>query len=596
MRNISTFFLFIFTIILASCYDALILQEPEVTFPDNVELLEGNLLGSVEDEAGLPISDALVTCLSCLPVQEVMTDYKGDFRFLNVEVKGGSAYLTVNSSGKFDGFRRVPLLEDKLNYTRVLLKEKVSLGRLSASQGGDLSHISGAVISLPANGIVDATGQSYSGDYNVFMSWIDPTSEDLNLRMVGDLSAVDSEGELVGLSTYGMLQVELEATDGSELNLSEGSTAVLEFPVPQSIRTNAPTEIPLWNYDETNGYWVEEGSAVLDGNKYVGEVSHFSTWNVDIKIDPVDICGSIVTSDFTKGLSYFQVKLGGETFQGTGGWLCDDGSFRFINVPSGEILTLDILNYCGELIETINIGPYEPDKVDLDPITLSADAEITFVQLTGNAIDCNNNALTEGLVTINLENDSYSFPIELDGSFDFTFPICGEFQATVQVFNITDLSTSIFITISDQTLDYNLENIQACEEKPEEYYYFKGVDAVNGLTSERFYTEPEYFLQMDYRLGDTLQITGHKWGDTNGDDVIFLFLPDIPEEKMQQLGSVLLFINLMHNGGKLTIENAKVTITSLGPILGNGLYEHIEGFFEGSDGDSRVNGNFRVKG
>ena len=82
MRNISTSFLFIFTIILASCSDdALILQEPEVTFPDTVELLEGNLIGSVEDEAGLPISDALVTCLSCLPVQEVMTDDKETFDF-----------------------------------------------------------------------------------------------------------------------------------------------------------------------------------------------------------------------------------------------------------------------------------------------------------------------------------------------------------------------------------------------------------------------------------------------------------------------------------------------------------------------------------
>jgi len=526
-----------------------------------------------------------------------MTDDKGDFRFLSVEVKGGSAYLTVNSSGKFDGFRRVPLLEDKLNYTRVLLKEKVSLGRLSASQGGELSHNSEAVISLPANGIVDATGQSYSGDYNVFMSWIDPTSEDLNLRMVGDLSAIDSEGELVGLSTYGMLQVELEAEDGSELNLSEGSTAVLEFPVPQSIRANAPTEIPLWNYNEANGYWVEEGSAVLDGDKYVGEVSHFSTWNVDVEIDPVDIWGSIVTSDLTKGLSYFQVRLGGDSFQGTGGWLCDDGSFRFINVPSGEVLTLEILNYCGEIIETINLGPYEPGKIELGSMTISDDAEITFVNVKGNGIDCNNNALTEGLVTINFENDSYSFPIESDGSFDFTFPTCAEFEANVQVFNITDLSTSIFITLSDQTLDYNLENIQACEEKPEEYYYFKAVDEKNGLTTEKFYTEPEYLLQMEFRLGDSLQISGHYKMDIFSDDIISVQIPLALEENVQQLGEAYVeIISPIRGPRPLRIKNVAVTITSLGSLLPNGYYEHIEGFFEGNYDDSRVNANFRVKG
>jgi len=590
MRNISTSFLFIFTIILASCSDdALILQEPEVTFPDTVELLEGNLIGSVEDEAGLPISDALVTCLSCLPVQEIMTDDKGDFRFLNVEVKGGSAYLTVNSSGKFDGFRRVPLLEDKLNYTRVLLKEKVSLGRLSASQGGDLSHISGAVISLPASGIVDAAGQSYTGEYNVFMSWIDPTSEDLNLRMVGDLSAIDSEGELVGLSTYGMLQVELEATDGSELNLNEGSTAVLEFPVPQSIRANAPTEIPLWNYNEANGYWVEEGSAVLDGDKYVGEVSHFSTWNVDVKIDPVDICGSIVTSEFKKGLSYYQVKLGGETFQGTGGWLCDDGSFRFINVPSGQILTLDILNYCGELIEAINLGPYESGKVELDPITISEDTEITFVKLTGNSIDCDNEALTEGMVIISLEYDSYVFPIDSDGSYDVSFPTCGEFDGTVQVFNTIDFTASISIAISDQTDDFNFIDFQACDVLAEEYFYYKfGRPAYLGGTVERFEIDPG-IISYSENLGQYTVL----FEDTSSLDKVRFKFENAPVEGIDQISSS---VEVADSTLHYFVTELTIQFNTVGPELSPGVYEYIEGSFKNSESTGlRINGTFRVK-
>jgi len=588
MKYITTSNLFILAfliIILASCSDdTLILQEPEVTFPDPVELIESNLLGSVEDESGLPVSDALVTCITCVPTQEVLTDDKGDFQFLNAEVKGGSAYLTVNSAEKFDGFRRVALLEDRFNYTRVLLKEKVSLGRLTASQGGDLSDNNGALISLSANGIVDADGQSYSGDYDVFMSWIVPTSEDLNLRMVGDLSAMDSEGELVGLSTFGMLQVELEAPNGSELNLSEGSTAALEFPVPQSIRTNAPTEIPLWNYDEANGYWVEEGIAVLDGDKYVGEVSHFSTWNVDIKIDPVDICGSIVTNETKNGLSYFQVKLGGDSFQGTGGWLCDDGSFRFINVPSGEVLSLDILNYCGELIETINLGPYEAGKVDLDPITISDDTEVTFVNLTGNAVDCNDVALTEGFVTIDLENDSYSFPIELDGSFDVSFPTCGEFEATVQVFNTVDLTASISIAISDQTLDYNLENIQACDTLSEEYFYYKHV---NLDTQEGLVINP---IDISYTLNQgsyVLNLNDRPWRVS-----LFLVFDDIPEENTEQSGTLI----IQYPSSFSDFGDVSIRITSVGPIISPFVYEYIEGTFEASEnGTNFINGTFRVK-
>jgi len=592
MKNITTSILSIIAIwiiIFASCStDTLILEEPEIIFPDPVELLKGNLIGSVEDEAGLPISDALVTCLSCLPVHEVMTDDKGDFRFLNVEVKGGSAYLSVNSSGKFDGFRRVALLEGRINYTRILLKEKVSLGKLSASQGGELSDINGAVISLPANGIVNATGQSYSGEYNVFMSWIDPTSEDLNLRMVGDLSAIDSEGELAGLSTYGMLQVELEATDGSELNLSEGSTAVLEFPVPQSIRANAPKEIPLWNYNEANGYWVEEGSAVLDGDRYVGEVSHFSTWNVDVKIDPVDICGSIVTSNFTKGLSFFQVRLDGDSFQGTGGWLCDDGSFRFINVPSGEVLTLEILNYCGEIIETINLGPYEPGKIELDPIIISNDTEITFVNLTGNAIDCSDLPLTEGLVIINLENNSYIFPVYTDGRFDIDFPTCGEYEGTVQIFNTIDFTASIEIAISDQIQDLNLEDFKACDVLPEEYFYYRFETIIPSIIVEKFVIDPAFIHYSVNTGGYRLVLRGSTTAE-----YIDLEFDNVPEVGIDQIST---------NGSGGTdmqihpLTNVKIQFISIGPEISPGIFEYIEGNLRSSDpARNMIFGTFRAK-
>jgi len=600
MKQLTTFNLFIivtWVLILASCStDTLELDEPEIIFPDPVELLESSLQGSVEDESGLPISGAIVTCHSCLPEQEVLTDDKGDFQFLNVEVKGGSAYLSINSAGKFDGFRRLGLLEARVNYTRVLLKEKISLGTLTANQGGELIHNSGAVISLPPNGIVDAAGQSYSGDYDVFMSWIDPVSEDLNERMVGDLSAIDTDGELVGLSTYGMLQVELEAPDGSSLNLDEGSIAILEFPLPQSIRANAPTVIPLWNYDEANGYWIEEGSAILDGDKYVGEVSHFSTWNVDTKFDPVDICGSIVTGDFTKGLPYFQVNLGGDSFQSVGGWLCDDGSFRFINVPSGEELTIEILNYCGELIETINIGLYDPGKVILDPIILSDDTEITFIQLTGNVIDCDNEVVTQGFVNINLEFDFYSFPIETDGSFDVSFPTCGEFEATVQVINFVDLSASIAISISDQTEDYNLKDFKACVVIPEEYFYYQYIEGngtQNVLSIERL-------LVNEIEIESTLSTNGTYgilFQDSLREEVVLVSFEQPPVPDTEQVGEIVLRFPNMGFSVSNSFSEVDIQFISVGPEIAPGIFGYIEGSFEASEdaGLNIINGTFRAK-
>jgi len=46
-----------------------------------------------------------------------------------------------------------------------------------------------------------------------------------------------------------------------------------------------PATIPLWYYDTTKGYWVEEGSATRsnDYKFYIGIVTHFTSWNLDAK-------------------------------------------------------------------------------------------------------------------------------------------------------------------------------------------------------------------------------------------------------------------------------------------------------------------------
>ena len=588
-------------LLISSCADDLVLEGPldtPIDFPDPVLLTPSSLLGSVDDEVGLPIAEALVTCLNCLPQVETRTDDKGDFSFRDIELRGGSALLSVTSPGKFDGFRRMGVVAERTNYTRIQLREKAMLGTVSAADGGTLTHGSGAVITLPVDGIVNDAGQVHAEDYQVFMSWIDPTSPDLNMTMMGDLSAIDAEGELVGLSTFGMLQVELEAGDGTPLNLREGTTAALEFPLPDALRSTAPATIPLWSYNEEDGYWVEEGSASLQGDRYVGEVSHFSTWNVDVKIDPVDLCGSIniiardqvTNQDVELDLPYFQVRLSGETFQGVGGWLCEDGSFRFINVPSGQALTLEILDYCGELVETIERGPFETGKVELEPISLAAPSDFTFVEATGSAIDCDNNPLTEGLVVLTLAFDVFTFPLNSDGSFSVALPVCGDFEGTVQVINTVDLTASIELAISDQTQDYNLGTLKACDEKPEEFVYIKYDSSVPDGSFEEFFLNP---LAVNYMLDSTQSYT------IQAADSLFGFFAvnfqDVPMTGVELEAQFVAFISVSPNL-IINVEGITINFTDVGPEMANGLFEYLEGSFEGEDvNDNHVIGTFRVK-
>jgi len=63
--------------------------------------------------------------------------------------------------------------------------------------------------------------------------------------MVGDLSAIDMEGNPRSLATYGMLQIELLDASGNELNIAPGNTATLQFPVPTELRASAPHYSPM---------------------------------------------------------------------------------------------------------------------------------------------------------------------------------------------------------------------------------------------------------------------------------------------------------------------------------------------------------------
>lgn len=590
-----TIFLFavLFLGICSCASDDLVIGEPKIIFPEPSELITVSMFGSLEDEEGLPLANALVVCENCLTTQTTTSDKNGDFRFTDIEVKGESGYITISSEGKFDAFRRIWLQEEKNNYTRIMMKDQTSIGTLTSSEGGQVIHESGASISMPANGIVDEDGQAYEGDYKVFMHRIDPTATDLNLSIVGDLSAITAEGDLLGLSTYGMLQVELESPNGKALNLKHNSIATLEFPIPETLRPTALEAIALWTYNEEHGYWLEEGAAIRSGDKYIGEVSHFSTWNVGFDLDPVDICGSIIVTDGGNqlGLPYLQVTLEGKSFQSVGGWLCDDGSFRFMNVPNIELVTLTIYDFCGAVAKTIELGPYGPGKVVLDPIELKDESEITYVEISGNALDCSANPLGKGYIAITFESDSYVIPLETDGNFNFVFSTCGTFHATVQVLDSEERNLSLPIVLTEESQSLKLENIEVCGDEPEEYIYFTFQDPIQNKTVERFYFDGS---NLRYRLGAPSAGEDRYILTTNDgllEDGILISINDDLQVGSPQLVSA--FIVLGENAGDFTeIENLIIEFTDLGPLNGVAEHAYVEGHFTNGQ---ELQGGFRLK-
>ncbi len=106
--------------------------------------------------------------------------------------------------------------------------------------------------------------------------------------MPGDLRGIGSDGYETALQSFGMMDVEMEDAAGNKLQLAPGQQALLTFTIPDSLQSIAPATIPLWYFNDTTGRWIEQGSAMRQGNTYVGQVGHFTYWNCDAPMGTVN--------------------------------------------------------------------------------------------------------------------------------------------------------------------------------------------------------------------------------------------------------------------------------------------------------------------
>ncbi|MFT6810532.1 MAG: hypothetical protein ACJA01_003776 [Saprospiraceae bacterium] len=345
-----------------------------------------------------------------LTPQLTTSDSDGYFLLKDIRNKGKSAFISVRNGDYFEVFRRYSVLPGRYNYTEIKMAERSIIGYIVSNVGGTLKHSEGGQISLPANGIVTSNGTNYQGSVDVAMNWIKPSSETLSSEMVGDLSGIDEDGAIRSLKTYGMLQVELIGSNGQLLNLREDQEAQLTFPVPPELQANATPSIPLRSYNEISGTWIQEGMAIKEGNAYVGTVSHFSSWNVDHMTDPIEIKGTVKfeISEEIYGAGYLQVKVCSDNIGTKGGWLCEDGSFRFYNFPKDEIFKIKVYDHCGTKLYQETYGPYNSD-IEIDPIAVENNSQL--VHVFGNAITCDGDPVVNAKLSIRLDNRYLDFPV-----------------------------------------------------------------------------------------------------------------------------------------------------------------------------------------
>lgn len=456
-----------------------------------------DVMGLIIDESGNPISGALVS--AGFGTQTTMTDERGFFILRGIMGHQNLALVKVYKEGYFDGSRSfIPGLG--MNKVRIEMLAKNAAGSFSSAVGGTVS-LENLEIVFGA-GVVGFNGIPFNGNVNVAINYIDPTQiPEMNQQMPGNLFGYINN-ELTALQSYGMAGVELTDDNGTVLQLLPGAHAMVYFTVPNELIGSAPSEIPLWHYDEDAGYWVAEGSATLQGNTYVGSVSHFSFWNCDVSFNALNFeCTLYDATHSAPGqapLSGIMVELVRPSGGSSIGFTDSNGSVSGF-IPFNEELVLNVYLDCGGnavLVYSESIGPYTSDT--------SIDVNITemlgpICVLHGQLLNAEQQP-TEGVVFLN----DWDFTFTTDGYYHFLTCIN---QSTIigWYYSGSDVCTSdpILLDLTNGELEQNI----VCDGCSQLFANGEGVTDAQG----NFY--PTIIIGNQEWLAENLNTANYQNGD-----------------------------------------------------------------------------------
>ena len=411
-----------------------------------------NFTGQILDENNNPVSNVAITVAN----KSATTDVNGVFIINNATVRDKFAFVTAKKAGYLDGSRSL-VPTNGMNNVKITLLSGTIVGTINSGATGSVSLSNGSKVTFDGN-FKTENGQAYSGVVSVIMKHLDPTDATTFDKMPGMLLAQNASGEERVLESYGMMNIELRGAASQKLQLS--TTAQIEMPIATSQLSASPTTIPLWHFDETLGYWKEEGAATKQGTKYIGTVSHFSWWNCDAQFPTVRLSVTVVNSNGTP-LANVRVGIRRATNSYTvNGTTNTQGQVSGL-VPANESLTMVVFDSCGNIVSTTNIGPFAVATTLPNLVIPNSTIQSTLVQ--GNLLKCDGTNATNGYVLMRYGNQNQIATVT-NGTFSFTMLVCSATNTgfSLQGFDYDNLQTTNSINFTFTSPTTNVGNITAC--------------------------------------------------------------------------------------------------------------------------------------
>lgn len=530
--------------------------------------------GQIVDESNNPVASVAITVGN----KTANTDINGVFIINNATVHEKFAFIKAKKTGYLDGSRSL-VPTNGMNYARITLLSGTIVGTVNSGASGSVSLGNGSKVTFDGN-FKTETGQPYTGVVSVIMKHLDPSDPSTVDKMPGMLLAANSSGEERVLETFGMMNIELRGAASQKLQLS--TTAQIEMPISTSQLASAPATIPLWHFDETLGYWKEEGAATKQGTKYVGTVSHFSWWNCDAQFPTIRLCVTVVNSN---GVPLANVKVGirrASNSYTVNGFTNSQGQVCGL-VPANETLTMVVFDSCENAVSTTSIGPFSADTTLPNLVISNTSIQSTLVQ--GNLLKCDGTNVTNGYVLMRYGNQNLMSTVT-NGAFSFTMLVCSATDTAFRLegFDYDNLQTTNPINFTFTTPITNVGNITAC-------------NSISEFISYRIDSNPVRYIiaNITASVGTTsgsnssgMSISGYNSTTPNTTERLYLFgntsIPGIYTTSMFSIESV--------ETGPINIQTVNAVSFNLSSVGAIGQYIDItfNGTYTNSTGSHTING------
>ncbi len=306
-------------------------------------------------------------------------------------------------------------------------------------------------IDFPANSFVDMSGAAVSGDVQVSVTHIDPTTDEI-LAAPNDFTAMVSEEDtFVGLASYAMVDVQM-TLDGDEVQLADGVNAELEMVIPDDLPELQQVElgdtVPFWHFDEDQATWIYEGETTVvpsatDPGRLAAKIDapYFSAWNLDdcwwtqdldgnqvqmCANQPITCVAGNVDDVGNNAVIGADVYSGANNFQGTvSGTTDEDGQYILWPIMEGAVIDIAVDVVVGAAAYNATDGSYtvaSPDgsslttpPTDASQCMVVPDIEIPTC-VVGAVVEVDNRRMWDGANIIEDATTGKAYFFEPDGT------------------------------------------------------------------------------------------------------------------------------------------------------------------------------------